>query len=133
MDLKRTVSFKFQDRNYQIEFPTVGQYLEIENEKIRYSKGNWGGLISSIANSSFKAVQIIECIANLKILCPQLFEDFKIDVLNIDILDFSRLVAVYQKEIKPWYNSWFKEFNDILSEIDEDEKKIDEDEKEDGV
>lgn len=125
-NLSRELIFKFKDREYKIEFPTVGQFLDIENEKLMYSRGNWGGLVSSVANSSYRAVQLIECIANLKILCPQLFKDLKegVNILDIDAKDFASLFIVYKKQIKPWYSSWFKEFNDILQEdIDIDKEE----------
>ena len=122
-ELKRKLIFIFKEEQYEIEFPTVGQYLDIENEKLFYSQGNWGKLIASFAKSSYRAVQVIECIANLKILCPRLFENMKLNVLQIDMKDFAELVVFYNKNIKPWYSSWFKEFNEIFKEEEDLEKK----------
>ena len=125
-NLERSMTFEFKGKKYTIEFPTVGQFLSIENEKLLYSNGNWGSLVASLANSSFRAVQIIECIANIKVLCPELINNLKegVNILDIDAKDFTELIIMYRKQIKPWYSAWFKEFNDILKEdIDEDINK----------
>lgn len=117
--------FVFKDREYKIEFPTVGQYIDIETEKIELSSGKWSDLVISRTVSAYRAIQLVECIAVLKILCPKLFEDMKVsDYKDIDAIDFTLLLKLFTKEINPWYSSWFKEFNDVLKDISEGEQEI---------
>lgn len=120
MDLKQKLNFEYQGNEYSIEYPTVGQYLDIENEKIKLSKGNWGNLVISGTISAYRATQIIDCIANLKILCPQIFKDMKVDVFEIDAKDFTSLVLLFQKVIRKWYNEWFDAFNSIFEESEKE-------------
>ena len=117
--MDRTKTFIFKDKEYQLEFPTVGQYLKIEEEKVNLSKGKWGDFIKSGTLSSMRAVQMIECMAILKTLCPDFIKNLNVVSFNeIDLKDFAELVKVYVKVINPWYSSWFKEFNDIIEETD---------------
>lgn len=125
MDKSRFKNFVFKNREYKIEFPTVGQYIDIETEKIDLASGKWSGLLTSRTVSAYRAIQLIECIAILKILCPKIFEDMKVsDYRDIDAIDFTLLLKLFTKEINPWYSDWFKEFNDVLKDISESEQEI---------
>ena len=95
-DLTRTLVFDFEGREYEVEFPTVGEYIEIENKKIQISKGFWSELLGARTISSLRSVQIIECISIISVLCPAILEDMKVDIKNID--------------------NWFKKFNDVMNE-----------------
>ena len=92
--------FVFKDREYKIEFPTVGQYIDIETEKIELSSGKWSDLVISRTVSAYRAIQLVECIAILKILCPKLFEDMKvlnykdIDAIDIFIIQLSLILIL---------------------------------------
>lgn len=123
--MDRIKKFIFKSKEYQLEFPTVGQYLQIEEEKVNLSKGKWGDFIKSGTLSSMRAIQMIECMALLKTLCPDFVKNLNVESFNeIDLKDFAELVKVYIKEINPWYSSWFKEFNDIIEETDNAVKNL---------
>lgn len=129
--MERTKNFNFQGRNYSVSFPTVGQYMDIESEKIVISKNQWSNLVFQKTLSSFRAMQIIECIATLKILCPDIFKDMKVDnYRNIDAKDFLELLNVYNKEISPWYGEWFEEFNSVIDNINKDSDELEKKEQE---
>lgn len=122
--MERIKNFVFKNQEYQIEVPTVGQYIDIENQKIVQSNGNWGDLIKSSTMSALRSVQIIECISILKVLCPKLFENFKVrSYKEIDAIDFVELLSLYTKEILPWYSDWFKNFNEVIVESSKDPKE----------
>lgn len=117
--MERQIKFKFNEKEYSIEYPTVGQYLDIERKKIEISGGQWGNLIGANTKSSSRAVQIIDCLANIVVLCPDLLKDLKPEAKNlmdIDAKDFTILVVAYNKQVRNWYSEWFKEFNDIFQE-----------------
>ena len=115
--MERKKTFKFRGTEYQIEFPTVGQYIDIESEKLNHSNGQFTTLIQAGTLSGLRAVQIIESISIYSILCPQLVKELKVNSFkDIDAKDFIELLKIYSKEISPWYNEWFKEFNDLMKE-----------------
>lgn len=119
-NLERTKSFTFKGKEYKIEFPTVGEYIEIENQKIIHSNGQWANLIQNQTISAFRSIQIIECISLLIVLCPQLFSDMNVSSYKeIDAIDFLDLLLIYNKEINPWYSKWFNQFNSILLEAND--------------
>lgn len=126
-NLERTKKFIFKGEEYQIEVPTVGQYLDIEDQKIINSNGHWFDLIQSKTVSALRSMQIIECISILRALCPAIFEKLNVaSYKEIDAIDFVELLGIYQKEISPWYHEWFNKFNEVLvetSKIENEAKK----------
>ena len=114
-EIERIKTFKFKGEDYKVEVPTVGQYLDIENEKLINSDGHWTDLIRSQTVSALRSIQIIECISVLKVLCPDLFNNMKVtSYKDIDVMDFVELLSIYNNIINPWYSAWFKNFNEII-------------------
>lgn len=114
-DLNRKKVFTFKKEEYTIEFPTVGEYMEIENQKLIQSNGQWINLIKNQTVSALRSIQIIECVSILMVLCPKLFGNMKVtSYKEIDALDFVELLTIYNKEINPWYSAWFKQFNEVI-------------------
>lgn len=126
-NLERIKKFTFKGEEYQIEFPTVGEYIDIENQKLIQSNGQWVNLLKNQTISALRSIQIIECVSLLMILCPKLFMNMKVvSYKEIDALDFLELLSIYTKEIGPWYSEWFKQFNDVILGVNE---KLKEEEK----
>lgn len=123
MELDRTKVIKFKGKDYPITFPTVGQFIDMETEKLKYSSGQWGNLIGSGTLSGLRAIQIVECIAFFVVICPEFIKDLNVeDIKDIDAIDFADLLKVYKKDVSPWYTSWFKAFNDVITEGEEEIK-----------
>lgn len=115
LNLKRIEKFTFKGEEYTIECPTVGQYLDIENQKIIQSGGHWIDLLKNPTVSSLRSIQIIECVSILKVLCPKLFEQMKVSSYKeIDAIDFIELLSIYNNIVSPWYTNWFKAFNETI-------------------
>lgn len=126
-NLERIKKFIFKGEEYQIEFPTVGEYIDIENQKLIQSNGQWVNLLKNQTVSALRSIQIIECVSILMILCPKLFTNMKVtSYKEIDAIDFLALLTLYTKEINPWYAEWFKQFNDIILGVNEKLKKEEE-------
>ena len=126
-NLERIKKFVFKGEEYQIEFPTVGEYIDIENQKLIQSNGQWVNLLKNQTVSALRSIQIIECVSILMILCPKLFANMKVtSYKEIDAIDFLELLTLYNKEINPWYSEWFKQFNDVILGVNEKLKKEEE-------
>lgn len=120
--MERTKKFTLKGNSYTIEFPTAGQFIDIETKKSELSHGQWGKMVLSPTISTFRSVQMMECISILSVICPKLMEDLKVpDLTKIDLIDLTEILKVYVKEIYPWYNDWFKEFNKAFTDnLEED-------------
>lgn len=129
-ELKRTLKFNFKGEDYEISVPTVGEYLDIENQKIIQSDGHWVDLLKNQTMSSLHSIQIISCVSILIVLCPKLFANMKVtSYKQIDAIDFIELLSVYTNEVGPWYSAWFENFNEIIVEANKKTSEFDKEEK----
>lgn len=125
MKTSRKTTITIDNREYNLEFPSVGEYIEIETLKTDISLGKFAQLLSSRTVSSLRAIQIVEIVAILTVLCPQLIEDLKVkSILDLDIQDFIKIMKSYQKDVAPWYKDWFEEFNNILEDTNKEIKEV---------
>lgn len=122
MELKnRTLTFVVKENTYSITHPTVGQYFAIESQKSILSGGQYGSMLDSSTEIAYNAIELINIVAILKILCPQFTKDLSINVSrieDIDAIDFKDVRDVYRENIRPWYDNWYK-----LYSGKDDEKK----------
>jgi hypothetical protein len=120
MDINnRTITFTVKGNTYTASYPTVGQFFDMESNKVVLSKGQFGGMLDAGTFMSFDAIQNIGIVAFIKTMCPQLIKDLKVEKIeDIDLIDFKELVETYNQQIKPWFDNWYK-----LYTAGSDEKK----------
>lgn len=130
-NVSREITFKFQNHEYKLEFPNVGQYIQIESDKLEVTNGYFGSLLSLRTLSSVRVLQMAEAVCVLKNLCPKVFEDMKVSSYKeLDAMDFAELVREYNKQISEWYADWFKEFNEVFKIVSDGVEELDKEEKE---
>lgn len=103
---------KIGAKEYEMEFPNVGQVLEVENLKMLLSGNSYGQLIRSGHNTAVELLNLIDGVAYFSVLAPNFKEDFKIE-------DFTKIGALEQKQIsiafvKFW--TWYKEIENSINQ-----------------
>ena len=91
---------------YTVEYPTVGQMIDIESMKLVLSKGKYTEMILSGTKWMSRALNHIDMIAYFSILCPKLLIDLKVDFRQLSVEDSHDLVTVYQEQFLPWWNDY---------------------------
>lgn len=98
-------------KDYEFQFPNVGQFYAIEAEKQRLGRGYYNALLSNPTRTAQDALDFIDIQAILTILCPSLIADLKVNSLSeLGIADFVELRDIYEKQILPY----MKEVNNLL-------------------
>jgi hypothetical protein len=127
--LDRKLKITLMERDYIIEVPTVGQYLDIESRKMMLSGGNYNSMINSMTKTAVLALDIIDATALLMVLAPQFQEDLKAEsLINLDMADVLPIIKLYNEEIRPWYQKWSELFQNATQLVKDKKKKV-EDEK----
>ncbi len=128
--MNRTIIFSVKGNQYNIDFPTVGQFIQMESRRMILSKGTYRDLISSNMISSFQAYQLIDMVVTLEAICPKLIADLKVDSIEeLDLFDSLELLEDYIKVVNPWTNDWRKTLrkkSDIINGISEPEENNEE-------
>jgi hypothetical protein len=102
-------------RKYEISFPNVGQYYQIEVNKQRLGKGSYNSMIGNPTISAQRALDMIDVEATLSVLCPQLVADLKVKSFSeLGLKDFKEISDIYMNEVFPF----LKEAEKILSSVD---------------
>lgn len=107
-----TLIFKVKGKEYPINFPTVGQYYDIEASKQVLGKGFYNAIIQSNMKTALHAADMIDIEATLTILAPQLMEDLKCKSFkDLGIKDYLELRDAYEQQFIPWWEDVLKLFN----------------------
>ena len=124
--MDRHLTFKVKGNNYNISFPTVAQFIDIETMKARLANDSYGSMVKTGTVLSIKALDYIDMICNITVMIPELLKDLKTNnLLNLDIFDAKELLGEYQSQYMPWMVQWQK----ILAELPTvQEEEVEEDE-----
>lgn len=110
-----TKEITVKGRKYEIQFPNVGQYYQIEVNKQRLGKGSYNSLIGNPTITAQRALDMIDVEATLSVLCPQLVADLKVKSFSeLGLKDFKEISDIYMNEVFPF----LKEAEKILSSVD---------------
>ena len=110
----KTKKFELEGVQYEITFPNVGQYLDIENMKMALTNNTYSTMLQSRLRSSFFALDLVDSISIMYILVPSLRKDLNVkEYTELDPFMAKKLISVYQKQIKPWYDELMAELLDL--------------------
>ena len=118
--IERTKKITIGEKSFLINFPNVGQIIDMESIKQALTNNRYGAMASSAVVSMYYALDIVDTIAFFKVCVPELTKYY--DISNYTVLSNEKmkdLVTVFQKEIKPWYESVM---NELKNAIDDDRK-----------
>ncbi len=121
MNIETKTAIKIGDKDYPIEYPRVGQIIEIENLKLMLSGNMYGALVKSEHSTGVDLLNLIDGIAYFTVLNKDFAKDFEAD-------DFSNMDVVRQKQIKKAFSKvfwpWFTKINiELNKDDDEDESE----------
>jgi hypothetical protein len=108
MPLKQ-ISVTIQGNTYQIQFPSVGQIIDIETRKSALSAGQYSKFVDLGTIGAFLAKNYVDVISVFSILIPQLLKDLRKESLfDLSPIEMVELTEIYNKQYSPWYNEWIQ-------------------------
>jgi len=128
--LQKQKQIIIEGNSYNIEFPNVGQYLDIENMKMMLTNNTYSALLQSRLRTAYFAIDLVDAISVMYILIPGLRKDLNVKNYNeLDTFMAKKIVKVYQEQIKPWYDELMNDLLDLdpINEINQDREQDQED------
>lgn len=96
---------KIKGNEYEVSFPNVGQFYQIEAMKQNLARGYYNVMMSSPSAAAQQALDMIDVEATLTILCPKLISDLKVkNFSELGILDYKVIFDEYRKQVVPFFN-----------------------------
>lgn len=106
-NLSRTIKIEVKGRSYEINFPTIGQYREIESRKNILSLGSYVNMSKQSTIAGNKALDIIDIESYLSVLAPDLMKDLGRPFSELTFEELNDIDSAYKNKFIPWYNQWF--------------------------
>ncbi len=107
----------------QINYPNVGQLMEIENRKMSLTDGKYVEYVASpMKTRSMRfLIDLVDTLSHFSVLVPDLTKKLSVDTyLDIDPITAKSLVEVYQEQFIPWYSELLKVMYNIVEEDQQD-------------
>lgn len=106
--LNRSIQIEVSGNKYSIDFPNVGQYIEIENLKMSLTNGMYPQMALSPLKGAYFAIKLVDAISIFSVLVPKMREKLSgVKSYNdLDLVLGKQLVSVYEKQFMKWYQDW---------------------------
>lgn len=115
---EKQVKIEILGREYDIQFPNVGQFYRIETMKQSLSRGCYNSMITSPSPMAQHALDMIDIESTLVVLCPSLIFDLKVkNFSELDIRDYKTIRDEYYKKVAPF----FTEVGNLLRGVEDKE------------
>ena len=118
--------FEIKGKTYNMAFPNVGQYYQIEAMKQALGRGFYKSLSQAVTVSAASACDMIDIEATLTILCPEFIKDLMVkNFSELGLEDFTMIRKAYVDQVTPKLN----EFTKILIPQKEEPKEKEQEKK----
>lgn len=100
--MNTTKKIKVCGRTYDLNYPNVGNFIDIKVLETKLSQGSAMLLVNG-TGEQLDAFFYITTYAHFQVLCPDLLKDLKVNsLLELSLDDFQELLNVYLNDIQPW-------------------------------
>ena len=118
--IERSKKITIGEKSFIINFPNVGQMIDIESMKQSLTGNRYGSMASSGIASMYLALDIVDTIAFLTICVPDIAKYYNItDYSSLSSDKINTYVTVYKEQILPWYNKILMELRGITDDSEE--------------
>ena len=119
--IERSKKFTIGKKSFVVEFPNVGQILDIESMKQALTNNRYGIMAKSDIKSMYYALDVVDAVSFLTVVAPEVGKYFNVgNYLSLSPEKVQEFVDVYQKDIYPWYAKTLEELkNPVKNEESE--------------
>ena len=119
--IERSKKFTIGMKSFVVEFPNVGQILDIESMEQALTNNRYGIMAKSDIKSMYYALDVVDAVSFLTVVAPEVGKYFNVgNYLSLSPEKVQEFVDVYQKDIYPWYAQTLEELkNPVKNEESE--------------
>ena len=119
--IERSKKITIGKKSFVVEFPNVGQILDIESMKQALTNNRYGIMAKSDIKSMYYALDVVDAVSFLTVVAPEVGKYFNVgNYLSLSPEKVQEFVDVYQKDIYPWYAKTLEELkNPVKNEESE--------------
>lgn len=102
--IERVKKFNIGEKTFTVNFPNVGQMIDIESMKQALTNNKYGAMAASGVLTAYIVLDAVDAISFFQVCIPDFARYYNItnytDLANEKVKE---ITDVYRKEIKPWY------------------------------
>lgn len=112
--IERVKKFNIGKKSFVVEFPNVGQLIDLESLKQALTSNRYGVMAASGVASMYYALDMVDAIAFFQVCVPEVAKYYNIkNYTSLEPEKISDLVKVYQDEIRPWFDNIMNELKNV--------------------
>jgi hypothetical protein len=112
--LERQKTFTFKGEKVTVQFPNVGQMIDMESLKQSLTGNKYGSMSASGVKSMFFALDMVDALCFFEIMCPKIKRIMEIkNFTTLNPEDMKDVVAVYKEHVAPWYNKMLADLYEV--------------------
>lgn len=120
VNLERQKTFSFQGEKITINFPNVGQMIDMESLKQSLTNNKYGAMSASGIKSMFYALDMVDALSFFEVTCPKIKKILKVrSFTEMSPEDMKPVVEVYKEHVAPWYNNLLQDLYRIEENVGE--------------
>lgn len=105
VSLERQKTFSFLGEKITVNFPNVGQMIDMESLKQSITGNKYGAMSASGVKSMFYALDMVDALSFFEIMYPKIKKILGVkSFTEMNPEDMKPLVEAYKEHIMPWYN-----------------------------
>ena len=113
--IERSKKFTIGKKSFVIEFPNVGQIIDIESMKQALTNNKYGIMAQSNVRSMYQALDIVDAVSFLSIVAPEVAKYYNVgNYMTLSPEKVKEFVDAYQRDIAPWYLKTLEELQNPL-------------------
>ena len=117
-NLPRIIEISLQGNKYAINFPNIGQLIDIEVKKVAYAKNLYSPLVMNGTVSAGIALDFIDSIAVFSVMIPNFNDNLNVkSILELSPIDTIELTTQYKKVWAPWFEKWIEVMKQAEEEL----------------
>jgi hypothetical protein len=117
--MEKSKKIPISGKDYIVNFPSVGQILDIESLKSALTNGQYGDFVNMGTKTATDALDLVDAFSVFSILIPELKDELNVKTfMEMDPFIAKKYVNAYKKHFFPW----FKEINDELRKFGKDDE-----------
>lgn len=127
--MERKISITFRGAKLFVNFPNVGQLIDIEALKQAYTNGRYGSMVQAGVRTSNLILDYVDAISFIQTCVPQIARIVEIkNYSQMSPLAAAEIVKTYKEQIEPWLGRCMEE----LYNFDKEENGVEEKETNEG-
>lgn len=115
--MQQTKKIIIDKKTYTVNFPNIGNLMDIEARKMALSNGTYGLLVASKTIEATKTLDLIDAISTFSVLIPELTKDLDVDnYTQIGVKIGLFITKAYTEQYYKWYSEIIEEINKAVEE-----------------